>query len=159
MLLGDGDDRRDLQQALARAERGPCLGGDALLPVVLADRVLLEVRVQLDLVDGRDDGRRLDQLLQVLRVEVGDTDGLDPAVRVELLEGLVRVDVLVPRRQRPVDQVQVEVVQAELLQGGVERAERRVVPWSLFQSLVVTKSSSRGMPEAAMALPVPSSLP
>lgn len=128
MLLGDGDDRRDLQQALARAERGPGLGGDALLRVVLAGGVLLEVRVQLDLVDGRDDGRRLDQLLQVLRVEVGDTDGLDPAVRVELLEGLVRVDVLAPGRQRPVDQIQVEVVQAELLQGRVERAERGVVP-------------------------------
>jgi hypothetical protein len=32
-------------------------------------------------------------------------------------------------------------------------------PWSLFQSLVVTNMSSRGIPEAATALPVPFSLP
>ena len=33
------------------------------------------------------------------------------------------------------------------------------VPWSLFQSLVVMNSSSRSMPEFAIARPTPTSLP
>ncbi len=128
VLPGDGHDRRDLQQALALAERRPGLGGDALLRVVLTGGVLLQVRVQLDLVDRRDDRRLADQPLQVLGKEVGDTDGPDPAVGVQLLERLVRVDVRAPGRQRPVDQVEVDVVQAELLQRRVEGAQRGVVP-------------------------------
>lgn len=60
--------------------------------------------------------------------EVGHADGAHPAVREELLERLVRVHVTVAGGQRPVDEVQVQVVQTELLQRGVERAERRVVP-------------------------------
>lgn len=54
-----------------------------------------ELRVQFDLVDGRDHRGLAEQPLQVHRLEVGDADRLGPAVGVDLLEGRVRVDVSV----------------------------------------------------------------
>src|SRR5690606_9692925 len=46
---------------------------------------------------------------------------------VNLLERAPRVHIAVDVRHRPVDQVQVDVVGAELLEAGVERLERLVV--------------------------------
>src|SRR5580693_4954831 len=88
-----------------------------------ADVVLGQVRVHLDLVDGGDDVAVAVQPPQVLRLEVGDADGPGAALSVELLERLPGRDEVtaVARRQRPVDEEQVDVVEAERLERGVER--------------------------------------
>lgn len=114
----------------------------------VSGKVLLrQQRVGLDLVDGRDDTGSLDDTLDVGWGEVGDTDRLDLAcllqgnhglpgvgersleVQVDLLgvlgvrwhELLVRLDVAVVGHETdwPVNEVEIEVVELELLQGVV----------------------------------------
>ena len=73
--LGDlGDDR--VVGHLALGDRGPCLGGDAVLGVERAQRILRQVRVYLDLVDGRHGVGLVEQPLQVGLLEVGDVEWL-----------------------------------------------------------------------------------
>lgn len=96
VLGGELGDRRVLQQALALAQRRPGLGRDAVPGVEGTGLRLLELRVQLDLVDGRDDGGLAQQPLQMGGLEVGDADRPGAAVREDPLEGLVRVEVRVP---------------------------------------------------------------
>ena len=68
------------------------------------------------------------QPLQVGDLEVGHPDAAGASVLLELLEGLPGRDevAIVERRQRPVDEEQVDVVGAELLSVCVERASRVV---------------------------------
>ena len=91
-----------------------------------------------------------DQVHHAVGVEVAHADGRDPALPVQLLHRPPRaVHVAVGL----VDQVQVQVVQAEPLQRAVERrAWCFSYPASASQSLVVTNSSSRGTPLRLMAL-------
>jgi len=56
-------------------------------------------------------------------------------------------------------QVQIEIVGAEVFEGGVESWEDVVGWWELFQSLVVMKISERGMPDSFMAAPTAGSVP
>src|SRR4051812_6478256 len=103
------------------AERRPCLGDDAELGVNRAQRALLEVRVQLDLVDRRYHVGAVDQPAQVLRAEVRDADRARPAVGEERLGGLVRADRVVEvGRDRLVEQIEVDAVEAEPSQTGLE---------------------------------------
>ena len=99
-------------------ERAPRLGDDAVRGVEGAQCRLLELRVQLDLVDRRDDLRSRRAAVQVGGLEVGHADRAGPSVGVELLEGPPGLDVQVQARLRPVDQVEVDVVQAELAAGS-----------------------------------------
>ena len=85
--------------------------------------------MQLDLVDRRDDSGRVDQGLQVFGLEVADADGADAALVTQVGEGLERVDEGVDLGQRPVDEVEVEVVEAERASCCASNAlQRRVVP-------------------------------
>lgn len=106
--------------------------------------VLQEAGVPLDLVDGRDDTGGLDDGLEVLNGEVGHADVLHLALG-QGNDGLPRVDqghavvdgnliglvlglgeqhladgALQGERHRPVDQVEVEVVQLQLGEGVVQ---------------------------------------
>ena len=115
------------EQLAALAERRPGLGEDAVLRVELAQFGLLQVRVQLDLVDRGHDTGLVDQPPQVRGLEVRDADRADPALLPQLHERLPGVDVELAGRRRPVDQVQVERVELELVQRLVERTQGRVV--------------------------------
>ena len=97
------------------------------MPCLRAQRARLaplEERRQLDLVDVRDALRVGEQLLEMRHEEVADADrarapsayALERAPRVEPLAG-----------DGPVDEVEVDVIEAEPLQAGVERAQRAVV--------------------------------
>ena len=68
----------------------PCVG------VEPAQLLLLQVRVQLDLVDRRDDVGLVEQPLEMVGLEVGDADRPDPPVGVQLLQGPPRLDVRDP---------------------------------------------------------------
>lgn len=79
--------------------------------------------------------------------------------KIDLLEGPVRVDVPGPRGHRPVDQVEVDVIEAQLVERGVEGAQRRVVALVVVPHLrgdeqVLTGDPGRGQ-GAAGALLVP----
>ena len=109
-------------RTLPRAERRPGLDRDLVLGAEAAHVVLGQVRVHLDLVDRRDDVALAVQPPQVVGLEVGDADGPGAPLAVELLQGLPGRDevAVVPGRQRPVDEEQVEVVDAQRLQRLVK---------------------------------------
>ena len=90
----------------------------------------VEVGVHLDLVHRRGDLALLVQPPQVVRREVRDADRARPSVAVELLERVPRLDevAVVAGGQRPVDQEQVDVVGAELVEGLGERLAGVVGP-------------------------------
>ena len=101
--------------------------------------------MQLDLVDGGHVSVSCDQALEVLDVEVGDADRAGAPLALELLERLPGLDVAVLARHRPVDEVEVDVVESEPLAGWPSNARCAcVAPWSSFHSLVVMKSSLAG---------------
>lgn len=100
---------------------------------------LLEVRVQLNLVGGGDDGGLAEQSFQLGPGKVADAYGLALAALDELLHGLVRVDVVtvagldlavllrhefVPpgKGARPVHEVQIEIIGLEVFEGCVARS-------------------------------------
>lgn len=60
-------------------------------------------------------------------LEVGHARGADPTLGDELLDGLPGLAVQVAGRGRPVNQVEVEVVQAQLGEAGVEGPQGGVV--------------------------------
>jgi hypothetical protein len=68
----------------ALPERAPGLGDDVVAGVEAAQRRVLKVEVELDLVHGRDDVRLVEEPLQVRHLEVGDPDGVDSPVRVRV---------------------------------------------------------------------------
>jgi hypothetical protein len=127
--LGDRADNR-IAQHLALRDRRPGLRRDAVRPAVGIHVGVGEVGVQLDLVDGRHNVAFGREPLQVRHLEVRHADRARAAVRPQLLEHPPRRDevAVVERGQRPVDEKQVDAVEAELLQRPVERATRVVRP-------------------------------
>src|SRR5215218_1342073 len=128
------DDLRDRLPVLTRDGAEDWVGEEVVLALVkrsprldlhppLAHEVLFDLPlvegVRLDLVDGRNDLVVLDQVYEAVRVEVGDADRPDAPLAVERLHGAPGA-VVVP--EGLVDEVQVEVVDAESLQGGLECA-------------------------------------
>ena len=129
-----------VERRVGGAETRVTSGVDALGGVVGNQLGGGVVGVQFDLVDGGDDlgGGVIEKLLQILDTEVGDTDVADLAggrQLLHLLPGLDEVPVgqvlrLVLRvgGAGPVDQVEVHVVGAEVLKGGVNALGHTVVP-------------------------------
>ena len=114
--------------AVDAAERRPRLGGDAVRSVELAERLLGEERVQLDLVDRRNDARAADQVLEMAFAEVRDADRASATVGQHLLDRCVRGDRAVEvARDGMVEQEEVDVVEAESAQAAVEPCERLFV--------------------------------
>ena len=99
---------------------------DAVFAGEGGDLRLLVRRVQLDLVDGGHDGGLVQQAVQVRHQKVGDTDGAGTAGLLNLLQCLPALDELVVGRGRPVDQIEVDLVEAELLEALLERVEGRL---------------------------------
>lgn len=111
---------------LGRHKRGEgAVGGysNAVLLVEGNEIAVLEIGVVLDLVDGGLDLGRLEDGLEVHLQEVGHADGLDTTRRLELLKlspSLLQVLVSLSK-PGTVDQVQIDVIEAELLEGDVKR--------------------------------------
>jgi hypothetical protein len=121
--LRDAEDHRVLQGAAVAAvaverdpaDRRPRLGADAVLGAECLDRPLLEVGMQLDLVDRRNDAGRVQEPGEVVDHEVADPDRPDLAVAQQALERTVGIEGLVEgRRERLVQDEQVDLVHSEL---------------------------------------------
>jgi hypothetical protein len=83
--------------------------------------------MQLDLIDRRDGARGGDDPLQVRLMEVGDADRARQTEFPRLDQPLPGRQVAVEPRLRPVDQVQVDLVQAEPFQAPLQRLDRPLV--------------------------------
>lgn len=117
----DPCDQRVVEDRALR-QRAPGFGGDAVGVGELDDVALLQCGVQLDLVDGGDDRAGIEYPTQVLGQEVRDADRPDASIGVQLFEGTPGVEVSILGGGRPVDQVQVEVVEAETVQARMKPA-------------------------------------
>ena len=97
--------------------------------------LVAEVGVHLDLVDRRHHVGLRGQPREVGRLEVGDADRAGPTVRLVLDERPPGGDevTVVLRRQRPVDQEQVDVVEAEV---GERLVEGRACLLGLVEAVV-----------------------
>ena len=84
--------------------------------------------MELDLVHRRQPLGLVAQPLEILDAEVGDADRADAALVLDPFEGAPGVEEAVLGRHRPVDQVEVDMVEAEPLQALVEGGQGRVVP-------------------------------
>src|ERR687887_1260482 len=99
-------------------------------PAVGVDGFVVEVRMELDLVDRGHDITFGRQAFQMVDLEVRDSDRAGPAVAVELLHRLPRRHeiAVIERWERPVDQEEVDVVEAELGERLVDRTAGVVGP-------------------------------
>ena len=151
--VGDLGDHRIVEDG-ALGDRRPRLGRDAVRLAVRADLVVEEVGVELDLVDRRHVVALGREALEMVDLEVRDADRARAAVALELLERLPGRDevAVVERRQRPVDEEQVDVVEAERRQRRVERPAASSGRWNALLSLLVTKTSPRSSPEAGRGI-------
>ena len=113
-----GQDRVGEQVVAALGEPAPGLVLDAALDHEVVVGLPLEVRVGLDLVDRRGEAGAVDEVDEPVGVEVRDADGPDRALLVEGAHGAPGAVVVTVGLM---DQVEVEVVEAEALQRGVER--------------------------------------
>ena len=116
-----------LQQIATVAQRAPRLSCDAVLGVNGAKRLLREVGVQLNLVDDRNHAGLLDNLAQLLLGEVRNTNRTDLTLLLQLNQRTPGIQVQALLRLSPVNQVQVNVVGAQLLQGSLKRLESALV--------------------------------
>lgn len=132
--LRDRENNR-VVQLLALAQRAPRLGHDAVTGIVGPRGLALEMRVQLDLIHGRCDAGLADQRGNVLGREVRDADRLGPPLLAELDQRLPGLDEQAPLRARPVDQVEVDIREAQALQALVEGAPRLVAPLAIVPEL------------------------
>ena len=92
-------------------------------------------------------------------LEVRDADRPDDALVEQPGQPAPRIDVAVPARVGPVDEEEIEVLEAQLARAPDERLGTSRTPCHSALSFVVTKSSSRGTPLARSPLPTPVSLP
>src|SRR5690606_34452305 len=110
------------------SERAPGFGGNSVLPVGGNHLAVLQRRMQFHLVHGRNDSSLGDQLVQVIRLEVRHANGTDLVLCVQLFQGLPRLNVEVLFGSWPMDQEQVEVVQAQAPQTCVKGFKCLFVP-------------------------------
>ena len=132
LVVGRGDLTDDGVRVvdLALAQRSPGFDPDVIGCQHGTSVDLLELRVALDLVDSRDDAG-VEDLRKVAVVEVRYADrGGQPLVAVGG-EGLPGFDGVLVLRGRPVDEVEVDVVEAELFEALAQR------PLGLFGTVAV----------------------
>jgi len=114
--------------ALDAADRGPALGQHAVLRIGGPHAFLHEVGVQLHLVERRRHFAAFDQAGEMVWIEIAHPDRANSAIGQKLLEcSPCRERAFEFPRERKVQKIEIEVVQAELQQAGVERFQRRIV--------------------------------
>ena len=82
--------------------------------------------MKLDLVHRRRDARFADDPFEVIAIEVRDADRANPPILLQTDERLPAFDIAVDARARPMDQIQIERVAAELFDALVKCAQRFV---------------------------------
>ncbi len=82
--------------------------------------------MKLDLIDRGRDASLSDDLFEVLAIEIRNPDRADPTFLLETNERFPTFDIAVDPRPRPMDQVQIEFVAAELPQAILKSAQRFV---------------------------------
>src|SRR6185503_13308728 len=107
-------------------ERAPGLGCDSVLLVPGAQLALLHIRMELDLVDRRTHLGLSFESPEIVDPEVRNADRPRPSLVVNALEGAPCLDEAVLRRNRPMDEVEVDVLHAESPETLVEGLESRV---------------------------------
>jgi hypothetical protein len=112
---GDPLDRRVVELSVVVPERAVGFHGDPVLCARVDHRGVGEVRVQLDLVDGRFDPGLGDDPFQVRWLEVRNADAAGAPVGNELGDGLPCRDIVaaVKRWKGPVDEEQVDLIDTE----------------------------------------------
>ena len=110
--------------------------------------------MQLDLVDGGDHARVRDDPVEVLGQVVGDADRARQAGVADLDELGPRVRVLVLGGRRPVREVEVDELEAELVQALADRVVRllaglTVVPQLGRDEELVARDAGAAVPAAA----------
>ncbi len=98
-----------------------------MLGVEGAQFALLQTGVQFDLVDRRDERAAVQQALEMGGLEVRHARGAEASFLDEAFERTPGVGIQIAGRSRPVDQVEVETIEAERGKAGVEGAEGGVV--------------------------------
>ncbi len=116
-----------LQQIGAVTQGAPGFSDDTQLRVDLAQVLLGEVGVQLNLVDGGHNAGFGDDFAQLLFGEVRDADGLGLALLLQFNQGLPGLGVEPLGGLSPVNQEQVDVVGAQAGQGLVRCLEGLLV--------------------------------
>ncbi|MOA18758.1 hypothetical protein D3C78_1390960 [compost metagenome] len=81
--------------------------------------------MELDLIHHRLDLRIFHQVFQMMYLEIADTDRFDASCLVQLFKRTPSV--LVLACHRPVNQIQVEIIQPQLLQAGLIGGKRRFI--------------------------------
>ncbi len=108
----------------ALTERSPCFLRHSALDHVLVGLDLLVDRIGLDLIDHRGDLVESNHVGQTVRIEIAHANCADHTVLVELFE---RAPCAVGIGERLVQQHEVEIVSAELLQGHVDGLQRILI--------------------------------
>jgi len=85
-------------------------------------------------------------------VKLGNADRLCPAFVLQAKQYFPTVDIQITVRRGPVNEVEIDVLDAELVEAGVEGAQSRVGALVRAEQLRVTKTSSRARPLARKAL-------
>jgi len=91
--------------------------------------------VELDLVERRRLAGLGDHALEVCGLEVGHPDRADQTLVAQLDESLPSLYVAVVGRHRPMDQIEIHVVDLEPLEARVEGPSRLLVPMIVVEAL------------------------
>src|SRR3546814_705671 len=119
MLVSNAGQHGVFEQPSA-PKRAPGFGDDVMLGMEVAQGFLLEVRVQLDLVNNGQNAGFIQQLLKVTDIEIADAYGFGTAFVVQLDHAFPGFDKKPLLGNRPVNQIQIDVVKVELFQAFVE---------------------------------------
>lgn len=127
VVLGGNRIDGGILKLVTSGKGGVSLDLDTVGVAELDESLALAEGVDLDLIDGRNDGGVLNKTLDVRGTKVGDADGPYLAELLGGLEGAPGIKALLLILGRGVNQVQVEIVQTELLQRGAEGIEGGLV--------------------------------
>ena len=108
----------------------------------------------LDLIDHRTNARVHAEIEQTVRQKIADADGAHLASVVEILQ---RPPGAVVIAEGHVNEIEIEMVEAERHQRTVKRLHRVLVAHLVDVGFVVMNSSSRGTPQPAIARPTAAS--
>ncbi len=109
------------------AKRRIGFDGDAMVLAEPQRFRLRETRMHLQLVDGRRLAGFIDEPPQMLGKEIRNAGGANHAFLLELQQRLPCFDVLVDRGERPMDEIQVEMVESEIGQRRVKGHACRII--------------------------------
>src|SRR3989449_10223924 len=115
-----------VRQAASPGEGPVCLELNFPFAAELEQLLLIQEGMELDLVHGRCDRPRRKHFRQMADRVVAHADRPSEAFYVELRERLPRL--VAKARYRPVDQVQIDVVESQLAATPFERSQRGLVP-------------------------------